>query len=121
MEESDIKKKFPSSTVEIINDGVDFQSFQGCQEISKIELVNRYSNSTTSKVSNLFFSMGRLHKIKGFDILLDAFHLFLQEDKDAKLIIAGGDDGVEEQLNNQIKKLAFDSKVRQSMVVRWCL
>ena len=40
--------------------------------------------------------MGRLHKIKGFDMLIDAFHLFLQKDKDAKLIIAGGDDGVGE-------------------------
>lgn len=111
LEESDIKKKFPSSAVEIINDGVDFQSFQVYQEIPKIELVNRYSNSSITKVSNLFFSMGRLHKIKGFDILIDAFHLFLKEDKDAKLIIAGGDDGVGEQLNNQIKKLNIENSV----------
>jgi len=111
LEEFDIKKKFPVTTVEIINDGVDFRSFQVYQEIPKIELVNRYSNSTTTKASNLFFSMGRLHKIKGFDILLDAFHLFLQEDKDAKLIIAGGDDGVEEQLNNQMKKLNIENSV----------
>jgi len=111
LEEFDIKRKFPDSTVEIINDGVDFQSFQVYQEISKIEVVNKYSNSTTTKESNLFFSMGRLHKIKGFDILIDAFHLFLKEDKDAKLIIAGGDDGVEEQLNNQIKTLNLKNSV----------
>jgi glycosyltransferase involved in cell wall biosynthesis len=111
LEEFDIKKKFPDSTVEIINDGVDFESFQVYQEISKVELVNRYSNSSATKVSNLFFSMGRLHKIKGFDILIDAFHLFLKEDKDAKLIIAGGDDGVGEQLNNQIKKLNIENSV----------
>jgi glycosyltransferase involved in cell wall biosynthesis len=111
LEEFDIKKKFPDSTVEIINDGVDFQSFQVYQEISKIELVNRYSNSSGAKVANLFFSMGRLHKIKGFDVLIDAFHLFLKEDKDAKMIIAGGDDGVEKQLNNQIKKLSIENSV----------
>ena len=111
LEESDIKKKFPVTTVEVINDGVDFQSFQVYQEISKIELVNRYSNSTATKVSNLFFSMGRLHKIKGFDVLIEAFHLFLKEDKDAKLIIAGGDDGEEEQLHDQIKKLNIESSV----------
>jgi len=111
LEEFDIKKKFPASTVEIINDGVDFQSFQVYQEISKIELVNRHSNSSITKVSDLFFSMGRLHKIKGFDILIDAFHLLLKEDKDAKLIIAGGDDGVGEQLNNQIKKLNIENSV----------
>lgn len=111
LEEFDIKKKFPSSTVEIINDGVDFQSFQVYQETSKTELVNRHSNSSITKVSNLFFSMGRLHKIKGFDILIDAFHLFLKEDKDAKLIIAGGDDGVEAQLNAQIKNLNIENSV----------
>jgi len=111
LEEFDIKKRFPATTVEIINDGVDFQSFQVYQEISKIELVNRHSNSTTTKVSNLFFSMGRLHKIKGFDILIDAFHLFLKKDNDAKLIIAGGDDGVGGQLNNQIKKLNIENSV----------
>jgi glycosyltransferase involved in cell wall biosynthesis len=110
LEEFDIKKKFPATTVEIINDGVDFQSLQGYQQISKIELVNRYSNSNNN-VSNLFFSMGRLHKIKGFDILIDAFHLLLQEDKDAKLIIAGGDDGAEEQLNSQIKELNIENSV----------
>jgi glycosyltransferase involved in cell wall biosynthesis len=111
LEESDIKKKFPDSTVEIINDGVDFQSFQVYQEIPKIELINRYSNSSLTKVSDLFFSMGRLHKIKGFDMLIDAFYLFLKEDKDAKLIIAGGDDGMQEQLNNQIKKLNIENSV----------
>ena len=111
LEESDIKKKFPASTIEVINDGVNFESFQGYQEISKIELVNRYSNSSDTKVSNLFFSMGRLHKIKGFNVLIDAFHLFLEEDKDAKLIIAGGDDGVGEQLNNQIYKLNLENSV----------
>ena len=111
LEEFDIKKKLPFSTVEIINDGVDFQSFQVYQEIPKIELINRYSNSSLTKVSDLFFSMGRLHKIKGFDILIDAFYLFLKEDKDAKLIIAGGDDGMQEQLNNQIKKLNIENSV----------
>ena len=71
----------PSKWIQqIINDGVDFQSFQVDQEISRTELVNRYSNSTATKVSNLFSSMGRLHKIKRFDILIDAFHLFLKED-----------------------------------------
>ncbi len=111
LEESDIKKNFPNSTVSIIDDGVEFKSFQVCQEISKIELVNRYTNSSPSKVSNLFFSMGRLHKIKGFNMLIDAFYLFLEKDKDAKLIIAGGDDGVEEGLNNQIKKLNIEDSV----------
>ena len=111
LEESDIKREFPNRTVSIIDDGVDFKSFQACQEISKIELIKRYTNSSRSKVSNLFFSMGRLHEIKGFNMLIDAFYLFLEKDKDAKLIIAGGDDGLGESLKNQIEKLNIDSSV----------
>jgi glycosyltransferase involved in cell wall biosynthesis len=111
LEESDIRIEFPNSTVSVINDGVNFQSFQVCQEISKTELVNRYSNSSFTKVSSLFFSMGRLHKIKRFDILIDAFYLFLQEDKNAKLIIAGGNDGSGSKLNNQIKRLNIEDSV----------
>ena len=52
-----------------------------------------------------------MHKIKGFDVLIDAFNLFLEKDKYAKLIIAGGDDGVGKQLRNQIKKLNLGSSV----------
>ena len=62
-------------------------------------------------ISNIFFSMGRLHKIKGFDVLIDAFNLFLEKDKYAKLIIAGDDDGVGKQLKDQIQKLNLSSSV----------
>jgi len=55
--------------------------------------------------------MGRLHKIKGFNVLIDAFNLFLEKDKYAKLIIAGGDDGVGKQLQDQIQKFNLSTSV----------
>ena len=111
LEENDIKRIFPNARVEIINDGVDYFSFQETTQIRRERIVQQFTKMDFFPVSHLFFSMGRLHKIKGFDILIDAFHLFLKEDKDAKLIIAGGDDGVGEQLNNQIKKLNIENSV----------
>jgi glycosyltransferase involved in cell wall biosynthesis len=111
LEEMDILNKFPNADVEIINDGIDYESFQNSLTVSRKELLNKFTEITCNDVSNIFFSMGRLHKIKGFDVLIDAFNLFLEKDKYAKLIIAGGDDGVGEQLKNQIKKLNLSSSV----------
>ena len=111
LEFTDIKNIFNKSKIVEINDGIDFASFQDSDKISKLELINRFSNQDFQIVSDVFFSMGRLHMIKGFDVLIDAFNLFLEKDKHAKLIIAGGDDGVGEQLKNQIEKLNLSSSV----------
>ena len=111
LEKSDILNKFPNADVNIINDGVDYESFQNSITVSRNELINNFTGVTSNDVSSIFFSMGRLHKIKGFDVLIDAFNLFLEKDKYAKLIIAGGDDGVGKQLRNQIKKLNLGSSV----------
>ena len=111
LEERDILNKFPNADVNIINDGIDYESFQNPFILSRNELLNKFTGTTFNDVSNIFFSMGRLHKIKCFDVLIDAFNLFLEKDKYAKLIIAGGDDGVGKQLKNQIQKLHLSSSV----------
>jgi len=111
LEERDILNKFPNADVKIINDGIDYESFQNSIIVSRNELLKIFTGITFNDVSNVFFSMGRLHKIKGFDVLIDAFNLFLEKDKCAKLIIAGDDDGVGTQLKNQIKKLNLCSSV----------
>ena len=111
LEEIDILNKFPGADVKIINDGIDYESFQNSIILSRNELLNKFIGNTFNNVSSIFFSMGRLHKIKGFDVLIDAFNLFLEKDKFAKLIIAGGDNGVGVQLKNQIKKLNLSSSV----------
>jgi glycosyltransferase involved in cell wall biosynthesis len=111
LEERDILNKFPNADVEIINDGIDYESFQNSISVYRNELLNKFTGITCNDVSNIFFSMGRLHKIKGFDVLIDAFNLFLEKDKHSKLIIACGDDGVGEQLKNQIEKLNLSSSV----------
>jgi len=111
LEEMDILNKFPNADVEIINDGIDFDSFQNSITVSRNELLNKFTNITFNNVSNVFFSMGRLHKIKGFNVLIDAFNLFLEKDKYAKLIIAGGDDGVGKQLQDQIQKFNLSTSV----------
>ena len=55
--------------------------------------------------------MGRLHKMKRFDVLIDAFSKFLEKNKNAKLLIAGGDDGEKEHLEQKISKLRISNSV----------
>ena len=111
LEENDIKRRFPNARVEIINDGVDFSSFQQFNKYEKNALLEKYTNTQFKAISNIFFSMGRLHAIKAFDVLIDAFSLFIKEDTNAKLIIAGGDDGVGEKLKQQIIDLKLQDSV----------
>jgi len=111
LEERDIKRSFSSARVEIINDGVDFLAFQKFKVYDKYALLEKYTKCQFKEVSSIFFSMGRLHDIKCFDVLIDAFSLFIRKDKDAKLIIAGADDGRFEKLNRQIINLKLQDSV----------
>tara|TARA_B100001250_G_scaffold40975_1_gene32426 strand:- start:8612 stop:9769 length:1158 start_codon:yes stop_codon:yes gene_type:complete len=111
LEKDDIKRSFPEARVEIINDGVDFMSFQQFEKYNRKELLIKYTGINFPDISVVLFSMGRLHSIKGFDILIDSFSLFVKDNINAKLIIAGGDDGVEERLKQQIIDLDLCNSV----------
>ena len=111
LEEEDVKRELRNASVEIINDGVDFRSFQDSLRFEKKQLLEKYVNRSFDNISDIFFSMGRLHPIKRFDVLIDAFSLFVKEDNNAKLIIAGGDDGIAEDLQQQIINLRLQDSV----------
>ena len=111
LEKEDILKSLNNARVEIISDGVNFNEFQDQGKISLIPLVEKYTNTKFVEVSEVIFSMGRLNKIKGFNILINSFDLYLKDNKHAKLIIAGGDDGERENLILQITKMELEESV----------
>ena len=111
LEKEDILFYFPKVDVKIIPDGIDVDSFSNSNKMDKKELLKKYINKDFKNVSDVVFSMGRLHKIKRFDILINAFELYLDENKNAKLLIAGADDGVRNALENQIKELKLEDSV----------
>ena len=111
LEKEDILKYFPNSKVYIISDGIDFDSFQNSQKVDIKSLVKKYTNKEFKEVSDVIFSMGRLHKIKGFDVLIDSFSMYVKENPFSKLLIAGVDDGMENKLLNQIDSLGLIDSV----------
>ena len=111
LEREDVLSYFPKADIKIIPDGIDVDSFSNSNKMDKKELLKKYTNKDFENVSDVVFSMGRLHKIKRFDILINAFELYLDENKNAKLLIAGADDGVRNALENQIKELKLEDSV----------
>ena len=107
LEKYDIKRFFPNAYVKEVNDGIDFSSFQDADVLSKTDLVLKYTNQEFREIDSVFFSMGRLHKIKRFDVLIDAFSIFVKEHPTAKLLVAGEDDGVRLRLEEQIRSLGL--------------
>jgi len=55
--------------------------------------------------------LGRLHWIKGADLLIQAFDRLLEKDTDMQLIIAGSDDGQEAMLRDLVRKLSLQEHV----------
>ncbi len=55
--------------------------------------------------------LGRIHHIKGLDLLLDGFHVFQRDNPDARLLIVGSDDGYENELKTRIKEYQLEDSV----------
>lgn len=64
------------------------------------------------KEAKLVLCLGRIHKVKGIDLLLDAFASISKELESAQLIIAGPDDGFLPVL----QKKAHDMQIRERVV-----
>jgi glycosyltransferase involved in cell wall biosynthesis len=55
--------------------------------------------------------LGRIHKIKGLDLLLDAFAPLVAKLKNVRLILAGPDDGFLTDLESQTRALGIEDRV----------
>jgi len=78
----------PPSKVAIIPNGVDTEQYNSLPE--KGQLHRRLGLPTGRK---LVLFLGRIHRTKGLELLLDAFRLLRVERRDVDLVIAGPDDG----------------------------
>ena len=71
---------------------------------------NEFSEKYTGHVfhaEKIIISMGRLQKVKGFDILIDSFSKILEHYPKVKLLIAGQDEGEYEKAEEYYKKIIF--------------
>ena len=109
-EKDEILSIYPDAKVEIIPNGIEYDKFQSSNFLSKNEYSKKFIHQEIEP-NKIVVSMGRLQKKKGFDILIDSFYETLKSFPNSVLLIAGADEGEEENLKNQIKNLKLESNV----------
>ena len=109
-EKDEILSIYPDAKVEIIPNGIEYDKFQISNFLSKNEYSKKFIHQEIEP-NKIVVSMGRLQKKKGFDILIDSFFETLKSFPNSILLIAGSDEGEEENLKKQIKTLNLQNNV----------
>jgi len=92
--------------ITIIPNGINVSDYQNLPK--KGEFRKEYNIKLDEKI---ILYLGRIHKRKGIEILLDAFFEILNELNPVKLVIVGPDDGFLKTIENQAKALKIDVKI----------
>ncbi|HEY9123426.1 MAG TPA: glycosyltransferase, partial [Bacteroidales bacterium] len=101
-EKNDILRQFPQALVSIIPNGIYLSTTKYSENNSSF--FNKYYNNKLN-VRPTIVSMGRLHEVKGFDILIKSFDIVKEKYNQATLLIAGHDDGELTKLQLLCKEL----------------
>lgn len=92
--------------IKIIPNGLDLDDLNNKPERGRFR--RKYGIFDDEKV---ILFLGRIHKIKGLDLLVNAFFEVTKEIDNCTLVVVGPDDGYLVQLQNHIKFLQIDKKV----------
>ena len=92
--------------IEIVPNGIDLSEYGNLPEKGKFR--RKYSIGDDEKI---ILYLGRIHKIKGLDLLAKAFMDLSKELDSLKLVIAGPDDGFLSTLKKQIEDLNIGDRI----------
>lgn len=109
-EKKEILSMFPHAKVQVISNGIKLPEFEKFNNLSPDIFLHKFANKALI-VDKIIISMGRLQKVKGFDILINSFVEVLDQYPNAKLFIAGQNEGEEKNLQQQIIKLDMKEKI----------
>lgn len=100
-----LKMGLSEDKIEIIPNGIDMSEYEKLPERGKFR--KKYGFLEDEKI---ILYLGRIHKIKGIDFLIDAYSQVIEELPHARLVIAGPDDGYLSTIREQIQQLNLNSK-----------
>jgi len=92
--------------IEIVPNGIDVSEYETLPERGIFR--KKYGIGYDEKI---ILYLGRLHKRKGIDFLINGYSCFLDQNQKAKLVIAGPNDGFLETIKKQIKQLRIGENV----------
>jgi glycosyltransferase involved in cell wall biosynthesis len=96
----------PEEKIIVIHNGLDLEEFSSLPEWGTF----RRKHNLSAQVRIILF-LGRLHKIKRVDHLIQAFTQLISQEKDVVLLIAGPDDGELSYLKEMVNQLGTGSEV----------
>lgn len=97
----------PDDKITVIPNGIDLSEYEDLPPRGKFRA--KYGISEDRKI---ILYLGRIHKIKGIDFLIEAYaNLVKNKFNDALLVIAGPDDGCLRKLQALIKALRIEDNV----------
>lgn len=94
--------------IEIVPLGINLEEYENLPDFGRFR--SKFSIDDKDK---LILFVGRIHEIKGLDLLIDSFNdlIHLNEYERIKLAIVGPDDGYLNELEEKIKTYSLDEKV----------
>lgn len=92
--------------IEIVPNGIDLSEYNDLPE--RGEFRKKYGIKGEEKI---ILYLGRIHEIKGIDLLVEAFADLVKELDNIKLVIVGQDDGFLSTLKRQIEDLNLGDKI----------
>ena len=92
--------------IEIVPNGIDLSEYENLPK--RGEFRRKYLIGDDKKI---ILYLGRIHKIKGLDLLVKAFANLLRKLDNVKLVIVGPDDGFLSALKRQIKDLKIGDRI----------
>lgn len=94
-----------TSQIHLIYNGLNLNDYDLSNSKNEIQI-----NNELLQLPTILF-LGRLHKKKRIDVLINAFKILNSKNPNSRLIIAGPDNGEEANLRQQVKNLGLVDKV----------
>ncbi|KAF5430839.1 Glycosyltransferase involved in cell wall bisynthesis, partial [Candidatus Methanophagaceae archaeon] len=103
--EYDRQKVANGKKISTIYNGMNLESFESLPKHGNFK--KKYEIN-----GKMILYLGRVHKSKGIDFVINAFSELIRDINDVVLVIAGPDDGYKAELEKLIKKLNLSDKVK---------
>jgi glycosyltransferase involved in cell wall biosynthesis len=101
-----VKMGVPKNKIMIIPNGIDISHCADLPPRGQFRLKYQIPEN-----ERMILFLGRIHKIKGIDLLVEAFSKIHSQISDIRLVIAGPDGGSLFQIQRQIRKLHLENNV----------
>ncbi|PWR71769.1 glycosyltransferase [Methanospirillum stamsii] len=101
-----LKMGIPEDKIVIIPNGINLSEYEKLPEYGKFR--KKYKINSDQKI---ILYLGRIHKSKGIDVLINSYSKLLDQTKYVKLIIVGPDDGYLTSIKELIEKLHIQDNV----------